>query len=193
MLRSTSALLEQEPDIERLRAIHILSKTDPRSAIEDYKILVEQGSVLAMLYLGYLNKSGGDPQDARRWFRAAYEHGASDGALNLGFMEAKIALWSAAEPWFAIAADNGDEIGMYYLAVALIAQGRFGSEPDEIVRLLEEASKRGSIRAASRLGHIYMRGQMGLGRIPSGVRLFLSSLRSAAREAWQNPQSRRLW
>lgn len=193
MLLPMNVLIGREPDPARLRAIHAHSKTDPRSAMEDYKKLVEQGSTLAMLYLGYLNRSGGDLGEARRRFREAYEHGSVECALNLGFIEKNDNSWAAAQPWFAIAADNDDGTGMYYLAIALLSQGQYGSKSDEIVRLLEEASKRGSIRARNKLGRIYMSAKRGLTRIPVGMSLFLTSFLVAAREAWRDPQSRRLW
>jgi TPR repeat protein len=77
-------------DAKLQAATQLWLKKEYPAALENFKILAEQGSPDAQVFLGDMYQNGlGTPQDydkALRWFRLAAEQGHSLGQLSLGLM-----------------------------------------------------------------------------------------------------------
>jgi TPR repeat protein len=138
-----------------------------------YQKAAQKGSSTAMYWLALMYRYGDyvklDLQKAIEWYKESTSAGDSDAALELGQLyldESKTGLRKAqpeeAAKYFRIAIELGSETAKIELA-DLIKKGKIevtSETAQEAIQIYEQAVADGSLRAATRLSDIYLKGEL---------------------------------
>ncbi|SON58431.1 hypothetical protein HDIA_P0022 (plasmid) [Hartmannibacter diazotrophicus] len=194
-LKNYDDLIKEEPDLSLLNRAYALLSTNFERATSQLAELADRGSILSMIYLGeaYQRSQPKNLDAAEKWYRKAYENGAAMGLFALGLLHFQKNNYAEAETLFQEGAENDDELSMFWLAKIYAHNDNFDKNRYKIRLLLEKSASKGNVSAKSALAFSFMKGRYGLGNIPKGIWLYLSSLLEAAKIAIKNPDDPRLW
>lgn len=164
-------IMEQEPNIERLRQAYELLQTDRSLAITQLEKLASAGSVMSTLYLAhsYVIEPFTDDEKSEKWLRVAYEAGSARGLMHLAAHYAKREKYAEAEQIYLDGVSKNDGSSMYYLAKLYVKIDRYSIASREVMNLLESAATLGHAGAMRDIWKLYIKGSFGIQNIPKGV------------------------
>src|SRR5262249_14395231 len=122
----TSSLIERvqwdrEPDVDRLRKAGDLLETDASTALTELEALADQGSIQAMLQLGWAYGSAmGVQKDQTKqieWYKRAAAEGSVDASYRLARIFRNDGAAGAAIPWLEHGALRGYAPSVYRLGM----------------------------------------------------------------------------
>ena len=184
---TTSIDWSAEPDLEELRSLRRVVKTDPSDAVGRLHALADRGSLVSMYLLGACYGSGRgvgkDPVEAERWLRRAGQGGSIEGSYRLGGMLHR-------QGRHQEAFNEYERLAAVGFTPAMNRLGSMHFRGEGVVRdvgrakaLWEQASSLGHLYARRNLGRLLMSGRFGLRAVPRGAALVLSAAMNAARVA----------
>jgi TPR repeat protein len=187
-------LIAREPDYELVHRAYALMLTDISKALSELETLANKGSVMSMLYLGWVYwKKLEDRTNAERWYKLAYQNGSSTALVSLGMIYFLKKDYLEAEKIFLDGVSQNDGASMYWLGRIYLLRSRNEITSTRIRALWEDAAARGQVLAKYSLGYLFLKGRYGIGNIPRGIWLFLTALVDGFKVAYRDPSSRRLW
>ncbi|MFZ5720835.1 MAG: hypothetical protein ACOY5Y_15355 [Pseudomonadota bacterium] len=167
-------IMQADPRIEEVREAVRLLDRDPESAFSQLVEFAQQGSVWAMIHVGWCRHAGcgtlADQIDSERWYRRAHEAGSDRALLDYALMlrrrgasdlEADVYAAGVARDWAP--------------ALCSYAQLRISQADTRKQRLIQKAllhraADFGSPRAQFLLARHMLRGMFGLRYVPEGIR-----------------------
>jgi TPR repeat protein len=191
-LMDNDELRSKEPRLEELSEAQALVSTDFSAARQKFEELVNQGSVMAMVYLAFAHSERGEMEQAKSWYRKAYQSGSSNALFCLAtilYHEGDVA---EAERLWSDGVSKNDAPSMFPLAVIYL-ESLDEDKNCQARMLLEKGHDLGQFRATQLLARRLATGKYGISNVPRGVFLFLKFLFSGFLVAHRDPNSRRLW
>ena len=183
-LRAREAGSEQATD--SIEWIHLkeLQTADPVRALESLQSLSQQGSVNAMLRLGWAHERGigtaVDLKQAETWYLRAREGGSvSDANDRLGSIYWGRKDYANACTAFAAGAAANNLRCMYWLGRMYRDGLGIDKQPETARTLFEQASLQGNLFARIALARLLMSGRFGVAKIFKGFNLYLVTLKNA--------------
>lgn len=187
-------LLSKEPDLEKLRLAHRHLITDPKRALSELEELAECGSLMSLVYLGYIFEEGrtvpADLGKAKELYHRAYDGGSTTAAFCLGDMARKAGDTEKAKGWFEIGIGRGDPRAMYWLARQYLAENPRSRA--EALALLERAYALGHLRSGKAIAVMRISGSSGLRGFLRGLWLYLRFAALVLRIAVTDPMDNKL-
>jgi len=167
-------ILGNDADPGTVRAAAQLSKTDPITAFSKFLVLAENGSAWSALQIGWAYSTGHgvdvNQAHAEYWYRHSAEGGCQKAQLRLGLIYMQRRDYVSAEKVFQTSLSEGFAPAKFYLAVAILMQGKSRDRRAVARRLLAEASLEGDPGAASTLVAFSARGRFGWRYVFPGIR-----------------------
>jgi len=161
--------LEQEQDA--LRAVHLLRKTEPGKAFQEFLRFAEQGSVWSMYQVGVSLLSGLgtdiDKLEAEKWLRCGYEAGDEAAMLKLADLYLRQKRYNDAGALLVGYAENNYSPALYLLGHVHFQAGK----KQESRAMFEKAAALGHRRAKWSLAKACAFGKFGLMSILYGFSL----------------------
>ena len=159
-----------EPDSPRVNEAYRLLFSDPDRAYGQLLALADGGSIMSMVYLGWMFRDGigrkADFPEAEYWFKRVADSGALIGTSYLGELYQIHGDHNKAREIFSIGAAQ-EYVPAMYLLGRMYVFGSGGFRDDAKGRaLLEKCAALGYLRAKAALANMLMRGSDGFrGRI----------------------------
>jgi TPR repeat protein len=169
---------ENEPDIDNLRRMYDLFKTEPGKAVAGLEALANRRSMMSMWYLADAYCMGTYvPKDigmAKYWYSQADLMGSAEAALCLGRICIEQGNNDEALAAFTRGANREYSPAIYRLAK--MYQDGLGTKKDmnRCRALLEKATSKGHVFAKRDLATLYIRGDFGPMFVIRGLALFAS-------------------
>lgn len=187
------ALWADEPDTDRLRRACLALDQDPKGAVTELHSLIDGGSIMGMVYLGYAFEKGlgveKDISTAMAWYERAAQQGSLLAKSYLAGLLVARGQYDEAQLMLSDTDLRDDPASMFWMATILLKKK---THIDDVLRILEEASRRGHIPSQRMLGGLLIHGYSGSKNIPKGVWLFIKSVLEAFSVAKQDPRNPRL-
>ena len=149
------------------KADEAVKKGDYETALREFRLLAEQGDVIAQRNLGVFYESGEyvpqDYQQALKWFTLSATQGNADAQFSLGLLyhygRGVPQDYSKTLKWYKLSVEQGNSWAQYNLG-AMYNSGE-GVEQDRLqaVKLFRLAAEQGYIDAQYNLGAAYNNGQ----------------------------------
>jgi len=185
-----------EPDIEQLRRLHALLRTDAARALNGLEGLAERGSLMSMLYIANAFSEGvgvrADPQQSEQWYRKAADCGSMLARYELGRLLLKREEYRAAQEAFERGMSQNHAPSIHMLALMYLRGQGVSKDKRRARELLEKSASLGHVFSKRNLGVLLMSGDFGPTQRLRGVSLFLSALRDAAVVVPRDPTSNQL-
>lgn len=169
----------KEPDIDTLSKSYNLLLSNDELALDNFKILANQGSIMSMVYLGYAYNEGkvtkSDYLESERWYRQAVVAGSVLAEYGLGRLFLKSGRPVEARQYFELAANKGYVPAIHFLGrIYFYGQG-VPKDIEKATELLERAASGGSVFAQRILGQILVQKNSSFLKKLRGVWLIVSA------------------
>jgi TPR repeat protein len=164
---------EEPQRVELWNALQLF-ETDPELAIEKLTKLGENGSALAMMYLGaaYVHGRGGIDCDftlGEQWLSRSAEHGSIEGGFILGMHCWCEGDFSRAETELTKLCGRGYSPAMYRLGLFFFTGAAGEKDQSKGLHYLRMAEQAGHLHARHWLSNIYLKQNFGLLKKAEGV------------------------
>jgi TPR repeat protein len=186
--------VEQEPDLVRLNEAYGLLEANPGRAIAELQSLAESGSVLSMIYLGWIYQTDNniDMKKAESWLRRACDKGSKLAIYYLGHLYLKQREYEKAREIFMYGDSNDYAPATYCLAEMYIDGSGAKKQLEKARELLEKATSLGHVFAKRSLARLLMSGRFGFFNMFRGFFLLLGALKDGFVVGIKEPSSDRL-
>lgn len=186
--------VDQEPDLFKLNEAYGLLETNPGRAIGELESLAENGSVLSMIYLGWVYQTGKnmDLKKAESWLRRACDKGAKLAIYYLGHFYLKQREYEKAREIFMYGDSSDYTPATYCLAEMYVDGSGVNKQIEKARELLEKATALGHVFAKRSLAKLLMSGQFGFFNVFRGFFLLLGALKDGLVVGIKEPSSDRL-
>lgn len=185
-----------EPDLAALQSAYRFLRDDPVRAMSEFNTLVNSGSLMSLVYIGYMFEEGlgveASLSKAEEYYTRAFASGSIPAAFSLGRTSWKRGDYRSSEKFFSWGTERNDPRAMYWLAAYYLRDRDNRDGLKRAVELLERASSLGHLQSTRRLGQVLMRGHFGIARFFHGLRIYVSTPFIAARLIASDPASQRL-
>ncbi|MDB5712713.1 MAG: hypothetical protein JWO15_110 [Sphingomonadales bacterium] len=157
--------------------------------------LAENGSGLAMMYLGHAYASSDDQAEmelGQQWLIRSADKGSTEGRYQLAHHYFRQRNWIKALPVLKGLAESGYSPAMYALGSVLYRGDLCNRSVGEAVRYLKMAKDAGHLPSVGLLSRIYRNEKYGLGGRVASHWLCLAKIPAIAWYVWHYPSSDRL-
>ena len=189
--------MTEEPDIELLTEAYALLQADPGPvAITQLKRLAEHGSLMSMIYLAWVHKSGigvvPDITQAEYWYRQAASGGSNLALYYLGHLYLDNKQYGKAEEVFSAGAELEYSPTIFCLGQMYLDGSGVPKDSNKALLLFKKAAGRGHVFAMRSLAAMYLSGRYGVGNIFKGLVLLCSAIINAIVISRADPDSDKL-
>jgi TPR repeat protein len=168
-----------EPDLARFERAYRIRKSDPAIAIDEWKALASEGSVLSMINLGAAYYRGrsvkADDVEAEKYYQQGADAGALIGSYCLGRLFLKQHRYADALGAFKYASGKGYPSAAHYLGRMYCLGIGVPKDVPRGEKWLEFAAKKGNVAAKAFLGNVLVRDLMHPRRVLRGLWLLLAA------------------
>jgi TPR repeat protein len=181
---------------ERVASAFALRETDPVRSFFEFEELAEDGSTLALVYLGSAFEYGlgttSNLKRAKLCYLKAILGGSIVGAAALGQLCLRQNDYKEAEKYFLIAAERDHPPGVYFLARLYLFGPKEYRDRNSGLILLEKAIVLGHLFAKVDLSSCLLQGSSGVSGFFRGIQLRCSAFYEAMKIFVKDPRDIRL-
>lgn len=192
-LSNWTAKWDIEPDLARLKHAHNLSKIDTKRAALIFEELAEAGSVMSMMYLGWMyhnqHRAVEKLEKAEYWYRRALECGYVPSTRLLGDVYRMMSKFDMALETFEIGDANNYLPATFRIGVMKFNGQGIPRDVSGAIEIWRRASRQGHLLSRRNLARAYISGRAGAGKIPVGLCIMLGIFRDWFRVYRDNPES----
>jgi uncharacterized protein len=168
-----TAAWDREPDLDRLKYALRLLKTNPSQAARVFEELAQVGSVMSMMYLGWMyHNRNKDPEGLARaefWYRRALDSGYIPATRLLGDVYRRMSNYNLALKTFEVGDKNNYLPATFRIGVMKLKGQGMRRDVSGAIDIWERASKRGHLLSKRNLARLYISGAAGARNIPKGA------------------------
>jgi TPR repeat protein len=168
-----------EPDLHRLNHAHDITEKEPARALQEFRLLAEQGSLMSMVYIGWAYGRGEgvekDLSQAKAWIKRAADLGSPVAQYLLGQLYAKLGETDKAGDLFRLAAEKDYAPALYMLGLLHFTGKGAAKDIAQCIALMERAVALGNPQAKTFLAHHLLTNQPDFRSFWRGMWLGLSA------------------
>lgn len=164
-----------------------------KEALDEYRKLVDEGSVAAQLRIGWLYQEGlgvsRDLEEAYRWYKKAADTNYPAGQFYVGVLYWLQKKYEKAFEWFEKAAAQDYVPAIFRLGEAYQFGEGVGVDRDRANNYFERAAAMGHLLARRKIAVNMIKGNGGITNIPRGLFMFARFMKDTYRLASDDPDS----
>lgn len=188
--------IESRREAEHSRAASLFEDGNYKEAFHSYRVLAEQGSVSAELFLGWMYLKGlgttQDPKAAFRSFEKAASSGSAAGQFYLARLYGLEGKYLDEKHWLEKATAQGYLPAIFHLGWMYELGLGVPQDEGKAYAFFEEAAGKGHLFARRKIALRMLKGKCGLLSIPKGLLMLIGVVLAGVKTGWKDMYDERI-